>query len=696
MTPGDRLRLVVTVARGVARARTDVAAIASLVAEALARELGDGAIVVLEQPSTIVRTAHRRPDAAHALAELASTLPPAAFPGAAAAASGDTPLLPEPGPAGDASPEWNEHVRRFPHPQLLVAPIRTADACLGRAILLRDTEAATGRRFDDDDASTVHACLEPVALALEHAMQLQALARHERLRPSEQRVRRDQRFALRIIDDLFAYVAVLDTSGTLLDVNQSPLAAAGIGVEEVRGKKFWDCWWWAHSSEARERVHDACVRAAHGEVVRYDAIARVAGDRRVVIDFQVAPLYDDEGRITHLVPSGVDITERKRVELELRRSEELAREADRRKDEFIAILAHELRNPLAPVRNAVQILRRLGPADPGVERTRDVIDRQVTHMARLIDDLLDVSRIARGKLVLQAEPCDLAALVRQTAEDHRASLEAAGLSVVVPEASGPAWVEGDPVRLSQMIGNLLHNARRFTEPGGRVEVRTEIDAASRLAVVSVTDTGVGIDPGLLSRLFDPFSQARQDLARSNGGLGLGLALTKGLAELHGGGVAARSEGPGRGSTFALRIPLGKARHEAASHDAPESRRDRGLRILVVEDNEDAAETLGDLLELEGHVVRIAHDGPAAIVAARELRPHVVISDIGLPGELDGYGVARTLRADPALEGVQLIALSGYANDDARRRSREAGFDVHLAKPPDIARLEQTLAAVERR
>ncbi len=400
------------------------------------------------------------------------------------------------------------------------------------------------------------------------------------------------------------------------------------------------------------------------------------------------PLRNPAGKIESWFGTNTDITE----QLDAQRA---LHEADRRKDEFIAILAHELRNPLAPVRTAVEILRRIGGHEPRQDRARDVIDRQVSHMSRLIDDLLDVSRIARGKLVLRRERCDLAAVARQVAEDYRQSIEAAGLKLHVRCTPHPIWLEGDPVRLAQMIGNLLNNAARFTERGGEVEVHAEADAQRRLAVVRVVDTGVGMDQDLMQRLFDPFSQASQDLARSKGGLGLGLALTKGLVELHGGGVAVDSDGHGRGSTFTLRLPLSVsgpsvqriAAAPAASHPAGR------LRVLVIEDNEDAARSLGELLELGGHEVRLAFDGESGVTAAHEFRPDVVISDIGLPGELDGYAVAEALRASDALRETYLIALSGYANEQARRRSAAAGFDVHLPKPADIHVLEQTLASL---
>lgn len=427
---------------------------------------------------------------------------------------------------------------------------------------------------------------------------------------------------------------------------------------------------------------------------------RVDLDKIEAYDWQVQRIILPDGRYG-VVCYFYDLSERLEYEAALRKSEERKDEllaalhqSDRRKDEFIAVLAHELRNPLAPVRNAVEILRRVGQAEPRLVRARDIIDRQVTHMSRLIDDLLDISRIARGKLALKKERCDLSAIARQTAEDYRPNLEASGLLLVVTTLTESVWVEGDPVRLAQMIGNLLNNSGRFTDRGGHVEVRVERDLENRSATVSVIDTGVGIDAALLPRLFDSFSQADQDLARSKGGLGLGLALTKGLAELHGGGVAVFSEGMKCGATFTIRIPLSIAEYGKKQLRST-SAAGVGLRILVIEDNKDAAETLGDLLELAGHEVRIAFDGGTGVAIAREFLPRVVISDIGLPGELDGYDVARTLRSESAFEGICLIALSGYANDDARRRSREAGFDEHLAKPPEISQLEQKLAEVAR-
>jgi PAS domain S-box-containing protein len=499
--------------------------------------------------------------------------------------------------------------------------------------------------------------------------------------------RRDSEARFRALADNIAQLAwMADEAGAIFWFNRRWFDYTGTSFEEARG------WGWlsVHHPDHAARVAEKLRRCFTTGEPWEDTfpIRGKDGEYRWFLS-RAVPIRDAEGRVTRWFGTNTDVTAQ-------RAAEQALRDADRRKDEFIGVLAHELRNPLAPVRMAVEVMRRVGPAEPRVQRVRDVIDRQVSHMSRLIDDLLDVSRIARGKLALKSERCDLMTIARQTAEDYRPSLEAAGLRLVVSNLLGQVWVQGDPVRLAQMIGNLLHNAARFTDSGGMVEVRCELDRAQQLALVKVVDTGVGIDPGLLDRLFDPFSQADQDLARSKGGLGLGLALTKGLAELHGGGVSVASDGIGQGATFTLRIPLSTSEYGLTVPIPDLASVVPRLRILVIEDNHDAAETLADLLRLNGHDVLVAFDGSSAVAAAPAFAPDAVISDIGLPGELDGYGVARMLRATDSLAGAYLIALSGYANEDARRRSREAGFDVHFAKPPDIAALDQALASVRGR
>lgn len=399
------------------------------------------------------------------------------------------------------------------------------------------------------------------------------------------------------------------------------------------------------------------------------------------------PILDENGRVTRWFGTNTDITAR-------REAEEALREADRRKDEFIAMLAHELRNPLAPVKNAVFLMKKVGLSDPKLEKARAVIDRQVTHMARLIDDLLDVSRIARGRVELRKRRQDLAQIAAQTAEDYRAEMESAGIRLAVQVPDTPLWVNGDGTRLAQSIGNVLHNARKFTGAPGEVEVRAGADEQG-FAVVSVRDTGIGMEPELISRLFTPFVQAHQGLSRSEGGLGLGLALVKQLIELHGGSLEVSSAGLGQGSCFTLRVPLAEPGHlglvpPAAIDD------DGKLNILIIEDNPDTAESLAELLSLDGHHVSVAFDGRGGVELAQRERPDVVISDIGLPGELDGFGVARVLREDPATSAAYLIALSGYSQAEDRRRSAEAGFDSHLTKPPDLDVLEAMLEQVPHR
>ncbi len=387
------------------------------------------------------------------------------------------------------------------------------------------------------------------------------------------------------------------------------------------------------------------------------------------------PLHDRQGRITHWFGTHADVTAQREIQ-------ETLEESHVRKDEFIAILAHELRNPLAPVRTAVEILKRAGPAEPALARAHAVIERQVAHMARLIDDLLDVARIGTGKLVLLKSPCDLALIARQTAEDYQLSMESAGLTFVMHVQAEPVPVCGDAVRLAQIFGNLLNNSVRFTERGGRIDVHVSVNPVQNRAVVKVVDTGDGISPELMRRLFDPFSQAAQDLARSKGGLGLGLALSKSLAELHGGSLSVESPGAGQGATFTLRLPLDATVLEPAQPPAA-AHVHRSRRVLVIEDNEDAARTLGEFLELSDFEVEIAFDGQSGVDIAQRFRPEVVISDIGLPGHIDGYEVARLLRSAANPAEVYLIALSGYTDESSRQRALRSGFHCYVFKPVNV-------------
>jgi len=364
--------------------------------------------------------------------------------------------------------------------------------------------------------------------------------------------------------------------------------------------------------------------------------------------------------------------------------------ADRHKNQFLAMLSHELRNPLAPIRNCLQLLGLAAPGSEQARRAAAVIDRQVAHLTALVEDLLDVTRISSGKVQLHREPLDLLEVVRRVLEDHRAELAAAGLEVRVALPAGPVAVDGDRTRLTQVLGNLLQNAAKFTPAGGTVTLSLAVDAPAGQAIVRVRDTGAGIAAEMLPRLFQPFTQADATLDRSQGGLGLGLALTKGLVELHGGTVRAESRGLGQGAEFVVVLPL---RADQALPAAPMAAQPGGgihRRVLIIEDNVDAAESLGELLRVLGHEAEVAYDGAVGLERARAFRPDLVLCDVGLPG-LDGYQVARLLRADPGLRAATVVALTGYAGPEDVARSKQAGFDQHLAKPIAIRDLERVLS-----
>jgi CheY-like chemotaxis protein len=367
----------------------------------------------------------------------------------------------------------------------------------------------------------------------------------------------------------------------------------------------------------------------------------------------------------------------------------------RRKDEFLAMLAHELRNPLAPISNGLHVLRQPAADSESRERALDTMERQVKNLTRIVDDLLEVSRLTRGRIELRVERLDLGRLAREAVEDRRAACDRAGLAVEMRAPEVPAWVAGDPTRLTQVLDNLLDNAVKFTPPGGRVTVRVGREEPAGRAVLVVKDTGAGIDPELLPRLFDVFAQADRSLDRARGGLGLGLALVKGLVELHGGVVHAASAGCGQGAEFSVLLPACPEPAAVTRLPSAPPRARKRLRILVVEDNHDSAETLRMLLEMFGHDVTVAFSGPDGVKEAKRLHPEVVLCDIGLPG-LDGYGVIDELRRDPETAGARVIAVTGYGAEEDLRRSQEAGFDMHLTKPLDPETLKEVFSEDDER
>ena len=387
-----------------------------------------------------------------------------------------------------------------------------------------------------------------------------------------------------------------------------------------------------------------------------------------------------------------DFVQRCELDRILRENETALREADRRKDEFLALLAHELRNPLAPIRYALATTQKPGRTHEQQRQAEEIIERQVAHMSRLLDDLLDISRITRGMLELKKSRIELTAVIGAAIEAARPILDAKQHALALDLPKQPVRLDADPVRLAQVFSNLLINAAKYTDPNGQIQLRAE--QRDDAVVVTIRDNGIGMDPQMIPRLFTLFSQADTALERSEGGLGVGLALVRGLMELHGGSVEAHSEGPGRGSEFVVRLPLGTAAQRSAEVPSVPARPVAGarLRILVVDDNRDAADTCMTLLEFSGHQVRAAYNGKSALELSGQLRPQVALLDIGLP-DISGYELARTIRATPWGRDVVLIALTGWGQEEDRRRAFEAGFDQHLTKPLAADALESLVAQI---
>jgi signal transduction histidine kinase/CheY-like chemotaxis protein len=379
---------------------------------------------------------------------------------------------------------------------------------------------------------------------------------------------------------------------------------------------------------------------------------------------------------------------------ERERTTEALKQADRRKDEFLAILAHELRNPLAPIRNSLQILRMSASIDPAAERICEMMERQVNHMVRLVDDLMEVSRITRGLIELRNEETDLATIIREAVETSKPLIEAGQHQLAISLPADVIPIYGDTLRLGQVFSNLLNNAAKYTETGGQIWLTARRDGGE--AVVSVRDNGIGLSADVLPIVFDMFMQADRSTNRSHGGMGIGLTLVKSLVELHGGTVSAHSDGPGQGSEFTVRLPIPVGRHfvpaqpSVARRHASES---APRRVLVVDDNKDAAYTMAMLLRVLGSEVQIANDGATALASIESYRPDVVLLDIGMPG-MDGFEVARRIRQRTEFDNIVLIALTGWGQTEDRNRTHAAGFNHHLVKPADITVLQSLLRTAE--
>lgn len=430
-------------------------------------------------------------------------------------------------------------------------------------------------------------------------------------------------------------------------------------------------------------------RIARGERIEHYETVRMAKDgRRLHISLTVSPVRDAEGRVIGASKVGRDVTERKEAE-------EAMREADRRKDEFLALLAHELRSPLAPLRNGLQVMRLASGDANLVARTREMMDRQLSHLVRLIDDLLDIARISSNKMELRRSRVLLADVVSSAMETARPAFEAVGHELTVALPPEPILLDADFTRLAQVFGNLLNNSAKYTERGGHIWLRATRDGEQ--VVVRVEDTGIGIPASALPHVFDMFSQGDRFIERSTGGLGIGLALVKGLVEMHGGTVEAASPGQGKGSTFTVRLPVlqdraASAREEPAV-DWPDSAAGSKRRILVVDDSPDSASSMAMMLKLLGNETRTARDGIEAVAVAEQFRPRVILMDIGMP-RLDGYAATRRIREQPWGREMAVIALTGWGQEVDRLKSREAGCDGHLVKPINWPDLEKLLRELE--
>jgi PAS domain S-box-containing protein len=501
---------------------------------------------------------------------------------------------------------------------------------------------------------------------------------------AEQALRESELRLRTVLENTPEGYAIYDADRRFEYLNSVGLKLANCRLEDVIGKRDEELW----PEEVTRSYVPHLVRAYETglpQKFELDTTA-VSGDVFTKL-VTVVPLKDSDGNVRQAIMATYDMTERKRFERALL-------EADRRKNEFLAVLSHELRNPLTPIRYSLFVLDHATPGSEQARSAKAIIDRQIDHLARIVDDLLDVTRISRGKIKLKRTVFDLGALVQRTAEAYESLFTASGVALETDVTNRRLVMDGDATRIAQIVGNLLQNAAKFTPKGGRVSLTLQGDPTRKMAVIGVRDTGVGIKPEELPRLFQPFEQAADSLDRSSGGLGLGLALVKALAQMHGGKVEARSRGLGTGAEFMVSLPLHPGR---AVDDASPAEPDHlpSRRVLIIEDRPDSARGLGEILKLAKHDVAIAHSGAEGLEQARRFKPDIVFCDIGLPG-MDGYQLARAIRSDDQLRSTYLVALTGYALPSDRAKARAAGFDEHLAKPPGIAQLGKVLARAPSR
>ena len=588
-------------------------------------------------------------------------------------------------PAPNALPRNEQPPQHIAGKDFIVLPLVIEHDHVFGALQLEPSPGAS-----EADLLLVNAVVGQLALALDRQTAIEARRAAEAAEKARAEAQRDLADSLRRrleglldnLDNAFAWEA----DETLKVLYVSAHAERLIGFPRDRWLEDASFWSECVHPEDREKLTRRLKRAfSTGTNQRCEHRCMTVDGREMWLQTGVH-VTSNSGGPRRLQGVSVDITSAKRLEGALR-------EADRRKNEFLAMLAHELRNPLAPIVNAAELLRAESSPDPGIrEQAREIIERQAAQLTRLIDDLLDIARITSGKIKLKTAPATIDSVVQRALETVRPLIARHGHRLTLSLPAHPIWIEADTARLEQVIQNLLHNAAKYTPDGGRIDVIVQLDDTA--ALVRVRDTGVGIAPDLLPHVFDMFTQAETQLDRAHGGLGIGLSLVKRLVAMHGGEVSVESE-VGQGSEFSLRLPaaaapLPQAAPARLAETPPET---PPLRVLVVDDNTDTARSLAMLLEASGHSVSIAHGGLAALSLANDIRPHVAFVDIGLP-ELDGYEVAKRMRRAPGLANIVLVALTGYGLPRDRRRSRAAGFDHHVVKPADFGGLKAILREAE--
>jgi PAS domain S-box-containing protein len=492
-----------------------------------------------------------------------------------------------------------------------------------------------------------------------------------------------------MVESMSEGAATLVADGTLAYANARLATLLGVPLERLLGQQFADF----ITPPERERFAAACAAARSEQCAGEFEVCAAAGVSLPVL-IALSPFGQtprDRQPIAALCLVATDLTEsRRNTHLSLEISKREAAEAElrlavRQRDAFLAMLAHELRNPLAPIRHAGELLSRLLGSDSRAQALLAMITRQTDQLTRLVDDLLDVARIAQNRIVLRKEPLEIGSLIEQAVETVQTIISEKGHELRIEKPAAPIYIHGDRARLMQSLSNVLHNAAKYTDPGGAIAL--VVTASGEHLEFEVRDNGIGIPEHLLPHVFDPFVQSDRALDRSEGGLGIGLSIVKGLVEMHGGTIKAASAGASYGATFTVRLP--RITPPQASEQPPRSGPAHKRRVLIVDDNVDAADSLAMLLTLDGHEAEAAYSAAAALEAVERFRPEIVLLDVGLP-HIDGYQIARQLRASNCVPGIRLIALTGYGREEDRERARAAGFDDHLLKPADMDALQQLL------